>query len=150
MKLIVSLALVLLSSSCASIVTGKEDSVQILTTPPGASFSTNTGHRGVTPSTISIPDSVNLEVDFTLDGFHPQHATLARKGSGWLMGNILLGGIIGLAIDLGTGNWYTHPKTLEVVLTPSDQPLPVAVEPEKPKTGKFAGIDRSPSSPAQP
>jgi hypothetical protein len=41
-----------------------------------------------------------------LDGYQPYETVLTRKTSGWVAGNIVLGGLIGLAIDFATGGAY--------------------------------------------
>ena len=105
-------------TSCATIVTGAEDSVKILSNPSGASFTTNSGASGVTPSEIRIPDDLTLKVHFSLDGYENQKAELEPRMSGWIIGNILIGGLIGLAVDLISGQWRTHAEEVSVDLVP--------------------------------
>jgi hypothetical protein len=45
-------------------------------------------------------------VKLEADGYAPADLTLTRKVSGWAWGNILFGGLIGLAVDAGTGGLY--------------------------------------------
>ena len=112
------LSVLILACSCASIVTGSHDNVDILSLPSGAAFDTNTGHNGVTPASISIPDDVTLEVTYKMEGYQDARASLAPKMSGWFWGNILLGGIIGMIIDGISGNWRTHSGSLSATLIP--------------------------------
>lgn len=52
-------------------------------------------------------------VNINLDGYTPYEITLHRNISGWFLGNILLGGIIGIAVDAVTGAIYTFsPKNI--------------------------------------
>lgn len=104
--------------SCASIVTGSTDTVRISSSPSGADYSTNTGHRGKTPAEITIPDTVALTVTVSAAGHQTTTTTLPSRMSGWFLGNLLFGGIIGGAIDLMSGNWRTHDEELMVALPP--------------------------------
>jgi hypothetical protein len=45
-------------------------------------------------------------VRLELDGYQPVEIALRRKVSGWVWGNIIFGGLIGLAVDAGTGGMY--------------------------------------------
>ncbi len=52
-------------------------------------------------------------MNINLDGYTPYEITLHRNISGWFLGNILLGGIIGIAVDAVTGAIYTFsPKNI--------------------------------------
>ena len=42
----------------------------------------------------------------TLDGYHPYELTLTKKSNGWVWGNIVFGGLIGLVVDASTGSLY--------------------------------------------
>jgi hypothetical protein len=62
-------------------------------------------------------------------------ATLPSSGSGWLWGNILFGGIIGLVVDMSTGDGWGYPQTVTVPLARTDAPsvpLPSAPSPAQP------------------
>lgn len=119
-SLLATLAALALCSlcSCASIITGSTDSVTIQSNPTGARFETNTGSKGVTPCTITVPDSETLDVTVKMDGYEDSSADLAPRMSGWLFGNILFGGLIGLGIDLVSGNWRTHDDKITVNMVP--------------------------------
>lgn len=41
-----------------------------------------------------------------LDGFLPYETILTRKVDGWIAGNVIIGGLIGLAVDAITGGMY--------------------------------------------
>jgi hypothetical protein len=55
-----------------------------------------------TPLILQLPRKDNHIVKIELDGYQPFEATLTRKTSGWVWGNIVFGGIIGLAVDAMT------------------------------------------------
>jgi hypothetical protein len=112
------LAPLLSFASCATIITGSNDSVNILSDPPGARFTTNSGHQGTTPATISIPDKLDLEVAYALDGYGERTVVLRSRMSGWIFGNILIGGLVGLVVDLATGDYRTHDSSVTGTLEP--------------------------------
>lgn len=106
------------SASCASIVTGASDTVRIESVPPGADFVTNSGHQGKTPAEITIPDKLLLTITCSSPGYQDTTVTLPSRMSGWFLGNLLLGGIVGIVLDLASGNWRTHDGEIVVPLTP--------------------------------
>ena len=116
--LVTFLALSIPLQSCASIITGSTDAVTINTLPQGASFHTNAGHSGVTPVEITVSDEIDLHITITKPGFLDTAAVVKSRMSGWVFGNILIGGIVGLIIDFATGNWRTHDSSITVTLQP--------------------------------
>ncbi|MBM3977738.1 MAG: PEGA domain-containing protein [Planctomycetes bacterium] len=112
---VVAITALLAVSSCASIVTGSEDRVKINSVPMGAHYETNTGHKGTTPAEIVVADKTTLQIRCTMEGYQDASASLPPRMSGWFLGNILLGGIVGIVIDLVSGNYQTHDD--EVVIT---------------------------------
>lgn len=49
----------------------------------------------------------NHIVHIELEGYLPYEATFSRKLNTWVFGNIVFGGLIGLAVDAATGAIYT-------------------------------------------
>ena len=81
----------LLIISCGSIVNGSKQSVGFSSSP----------------------------VRITLPGYYPYSATLTHSVSGWVWGNLLMGGIIGLAVDASTGGLYVlSPDQVQAQLVP--------------------------------
>jgi len=95
-------------SSCATIILGSRQSVGISSSPSSAKIFINNEEVGVTPKTVDIKknDAKSFRVRIELEGYEPYETVLTRKTSGWIAGNILLGGLIGLAVDFGTGGAY--------------------------------------------
>jgi hypothetical protein len=48
----------------------------------------------------------NHFVKIEMDGYLPAEIMLARKVSGWIAGNIVFGGVVGIIIDIATGSMY--------------------------------------------
>ena len=125
-----AILLSVLLTSCASIMTGSTDNVTIESIPSGAFFTTNTGSSGHTPQMISVPASQDLVVEYKKNGYEPQSAILKSRMSGWIVGNVIFGGFIGLAIDIVNPDARTHDKSLSVQLVQRD---PSEVEAEEPR-----------------
>jgi hypothetical protein len=49
-------------------------------------------------------------------------ATLSSSASGWLFGNILFGGFIGLFVDAMTGDGFGYPPNVSVPMQRTDSP----------------------------
>jgi hypothetical protein len=105
------LALVtVLSTSCATIVNGKKESVTIRTTPSGAKVLAGT-QRCYSPCTLELNRGQNYTITLIKKGYQNQEIELNGKElDGWLWGNIVLGGLIGLAVDFGSGSAYSFEK----------------------------------------
>ncbi len=57
----------------------------------------------------------------TLEGYQPYEITLTKKSNGWVWGNIIFGGLIGLVVDASTGAMYKlTPEQVEANLKSND------------------------------
>lgn len=111
-------------SGCASIVTGGTQSLQVTTpTADGAncSLSNKEGMWQVnSPGAVTVKRSkTNVEVECTKAGYRTGKAVADSGFEPWTLGNLLIGGLIGLGIDWGTGSIHKYPSTIQVPLTPS-------------------------------
>lgn len=135
----ISCGLLLSAASCATIVTGSHDNVKIESDPAGAVFETNSGQRGTTPAVVTIADSEVLRVTVRQVGFADASAQLEPRMSGWVAGNLLLGGLIGLAIDFISGQFRTHDDRVFVKLVPGQSTLDPSREPVSPPAPSGGG-----------
>jgi hypothetical protein len=101
-----SLMLIATLTACASIMHGGRQDVGFTSTPPNARILVDGSAVGNTPLTTKLerkkPHTVRLE----LTGYQAFEAKLERKTSGWVWGNIVFGGVIGVVIDASTGGMY--------------------------------------------
>jgi len=93
-------------SACASIMHGTSQDVGISSTPTSASVSIDNVTKGQTPFVAKLSRKDNHVIHIAADGFQPADLTLTRSVSGWVWGNLLFGGVIGLAVDAITGGLY--------------------------------------------
>ena len=98
------LIIAILSGGCATIFNKSDQDIAFSSNPPGATVRVNGIAKGKTPVTIPIPRSTSKPtILFELAGYEPAEVTLARTMSGTTAGNLILGGIIGVAFDAMTG-----------------------------------------------
>jgi hypothetical protein len=112
MRKAVSLAALVLSTGCATIMQGSHQNVGISSAPTGATILVDNQPMGTTPATVRLTRKDNHVVRLQLAGYQPYEMALSRKTSGWVWGNLVFGGIPGLAVDAITGGLYK--------LTPED------------------------------
>lgn len=60
---------------------------------------------------VSLDSDRSHMVELSLDGYEDETIQLKKSTSGWLAGNILLGGIPGLIVDAATGGMYVLEPT---------------------------------------
>lgn len=111
-------------TGCASIFNGPTQAVTINSVPEGANVSvTNAAgekiHNGATPVTLTLKrgagyfKSESYTIAYSKPGFSPKEMTITGSMSGWYIGNILFGGLIGmLAVDPVTGAMYVLPESV--------------------------------------
>lgn len=133
------------SSGCASIMHGTRQDVSIASTPSGASVTINGQDRGKTPAAVELSRKDKHLLKVELPGYLPFESYLIRKVSGWVWGNLVFGGIPGLAIDAITGGLYNlNPEDVTVTLTPS--PAALTVQPANSRAPPI----QAPPAPDQP
>lgn len=100
------LAPLLLLAGCASIIHGTTQQIGISSSPTGAQVVVDGMQRGVTPVVADLKRKDSHVIRVSMDGFQPFEMALTRSVSGWVWGNLVFGGIPGLAIDAITGGLY--------------------------------------------
>lgn len=101
------LALTVVSlSACATIMHGTGQDVGISSTPTNARVTVDNKPLGNTPVVAKLSRKDNHIIRIELEGYQPFEATVTRKTSGWVWGNIVFGGLIGLAVDAISGGLY--------------------------------------------
>lgn len=114
-----------LVSACGTIIQGTTQQVSISSAPAGAEVTVDNVSLGTTPLVGDLKRKDHHLVRITLAGYRPYEIALARSVSGWVAGNIVFGGIIGLAVDAIAGGMYK--LTPEQVVTTLEAGAPAAV-----------------------
>ena len=119
---IVALSPIVLAGACASIVSDNDSTTYIATEPQNArcELQGNKFKRVVdTPANISLPaDAAPISVICEAEGFRQTSKDMDTSADGWIVGNILFGGIVGIAIDAARGAGQKYPEEFTVVLEP--------------------------------
>ncbi|HLN75050.1 MAG: PEGA domain-containing protein [Methylococcaceae bacterium] len=97
---------VFMFSNCATIIHGSKQSVSISSNPTKALVTIDGKEEGRTPVTLDLSRRDHHTVQINLDGYMPYETKFTRKVDGWIAGNIVFGGLIGLAIDGISGGMY--------------------------------------------
>ena len=108
MKILMVILITFLATGCASITRGNKDALTIETIPPGAECSLSTGEVcKSTPCTFRLPRKSTGVATCELRGYIATAGSWTHKtagsGAAGMAGNVLFGGLIGVAVDAGTG-----------------------------------------------
>jgi hypothetical protein len=101
-------------SGCATVTGGSHDQrVHIDSNPPGAQVRVDGQPSGITPTDVTLNRRKEHQVQLDLPGC-PTYCTTLKPGCNpWIFGNLLVGGVIGLAVDASTGALSTlYPKAV--------------------------------------
>ncbi|MEX2369032.1 MAG: PEGA domain-containing protein [Candidatus Paceibacterota bacterium] len=101
-----TVVLMCLVFGCGTIMQGTTQEVGVTSNPSDATVAVNGESRGTTPLVLDLKRKGTYLVTLELDGYEPYETTLTRSTSGWVWGNILFGGLAGLAVDAVTGGMY--------------------------------------------
>lgn len=127
-RILAASAIAFALTGCASIFNGQTQAVTIKSVPDGAAVSvTNRAgekiHTGVAPVTLTLKRGAgyfkaeSYLVKMTKEGYEPKELVITGNVSGWYVGNVLFGGLIGmLAVDPVTGAMYTFPESVSATL----------------------------------
>ena len=131
-KPLVALIVLSMFCSCASILSGRKQKVNITSYPSGARIYVNGKDQGViTPSTVKLPRKKSVNLVFQKLGYEDGALEQNASFNFTALGNILLGGIPGFLVDWGTGAIYKYPGNINYTFQPpATQPTTVLVAPE--------------------
>lgn len=126
-------------SACGSIMHGTSQSLGISSSPTDATVTIDGGDRGKTPLIATLSRKDNHIIRIAMQGYAPFEATVTRKVSGWVWGNLVFGGIVGLAVDAMSGGLYAlTPEQVSGQLTKQGASLGTT------KQGVFVMLVRAP------
>src|SRR5690242_21145501 len=116
---------VLCFTSCATITRGVHEKLSVMSDPSGANVVLSTGEKGVTPAKfVKMRRTEPFTVTVSKPGYISQTVRVESKlggtGGTAMAGNALLGGVIGLGVDAGTGAYNSlYPNPISVHLVPT-------------------------------
>ena len=116
-------------AGCASVTSGKEQSLKFETDPAGASCTISQSSVQVasfeTPNAITVHRAAApLLMSCTKQGFHQARALIGTTTSAAAWGNLVVGGIIGVMIDQGSGAAYRYYDAPKLTMVSAAEPAP--------------------------
>ncbi|MBI3292584.1 MAG: PEGA domain-containing protein [Elusimicrobia bacterium] len=93
-------------AACATIMHGTRQDVSISSNPTGATVTIDGQSKGKAPLVADLKRKNNHLIKIELPGYAPFEMWTTTKVSGWVWGNIVFGGLIGLAVDAISGGLY--------------------------------------------
>jgi hypothetical protein len=85
---------------------GSYQKVKVRSTEPEAELYVNGNYMGLTPGIVSLKRGSEHLIVIKKEGFETFRITTRNSITGWFFGNIICGGLVGMVIDLATGNAY--------------------------------------------
>ncbi|QUD89201.1 translation initiation factor 2 [Phenylobacterium montanum] len=138
---------------CATVTRGTSQQFTIESTPPGAQARTTSGFNcESTPCTIRMPRKDGFSVTVTKAGYKSVTVDvkpkIAGNGAAGFLGNALIGGVIGAAVDVGSGATLDlDPNPLHVNLEAAEAaPAAVAATPAPAATATPAATPPAPAA----
>ncbi len=109
------------SVGCATICRGTKDTLVVESDPAGANISLSNGMEGKTPASFKLSRKENLVVKIQKNGYEPVEVNVTSQvcgaGGAGMAGNVFVGGLIGAAVDAGSGAMYDlKPNPIKVTL----------------------------------
>lgn len=111
-----------LLTSCASVVSGRHQSISVLTTPVNNAQCALENNKGKwyikrTPGSVVVHRSYkDLIVTCKKPGYNNATTTIKSKTKAVVLGNVLVGGAIGAGVDAYSGAAYEYPLEIKVPL----------------------------------
>lgn len=95
------------STGCATLVTGAgpNQTVKIESSPRGARIFVDEEYKGLTPLGVAMTRADDHVVRLEMDGYRPITRDLKAGYNPWHLGNLVLGGLVGITVDLVDGSF---------------------------------------------
>ena len=127
-----ALAGLLSTAACASITQGSTQNVTVITDPAGAQCTLQRGTQSVavigrTPQSVTLDKSrQDIAVLCKQEGYEDGAGTLVSEFAGMTIGNVLFGGLIGVAVDSASGAMNKYPSEIRLAMIPVSFPNELA------------------------
>lgn len=133
MKKLMACAVALGLGACGTVTRGTTNDVTFNSEPSGAEMRTSTGLTcPATPCTLPISRKQEFIATFSLEGYREQQVSVTTDVSGGgaagFAGNVLIGGVVGMGVDVATGAALDHKPNpvfarLEPIVVPRAAPI---------------------------
>jgi hypothetical protein len=127
-RIAVTLAAVALSltAGCATVTKGSSQPITLHTDPDGATCdivreAKTVASVGATPGQATVDKAWGaIDVKCRKSGYQSTEVKVDSEVQGWTFGNILLGGLIGFAVDAASGAMRQYPQFITLTLVPEE------------------------------
>jgi len=117
-------ALVLLTTGCATLTKGTQQTITVATDPPGAACTMSRDAKAVavvnpTPGSMPIEKGAGtISILCKKQGYQDAAGVLASEFQAMTFGNIIFGGLIGIVVDAASGAMHQYPAMVTITLEP--------------------------------
>ena len=116
-KTILFASLLMVAMSCSTVFNGSLSDVDVQSNPSQAIVYVNGQELGPTPALLKLERGETHIIEVKKAGFQTYRITTKSSITGWFWGNLVCGGLIGMAVDLISGNAYdVEPQFLNAML----------------------------------
>jgi hypothetical protein len=108
-------------------ISGTSQTIGVDSHPAGVTVTVQPGNvKATTPTRLTLKrNESGYRLRFEKDGYEPVDVRLASTTNGWVYGNLLIGGLIGLLIDYSNGAAYAlTPDEITANLSPAEAKAP--------------------------
>src|SRR5215470_15150454 len=149
---VATLLLVTTLTGCATIMAGGPDHVPVNSNPPGAAVYVDNMLVGQTPMVVTLNREHSAGViRIEAPGYQPVTVVRAKGINGWFWANLCIGGLVGMVVDLVTGDVKAFDDTpIAIGMTPGSgygppagRPGPAPGTPQQPRPD-YAGAAAPP------
>jgi hypothetical protein len=122
--LLATVVMALMAGGCATVVSGTTQSIGVNTDPEGADCQFRrkgvlVGRVNPTPGTMQVgKDYESVSVSCTKEGFEDTTGVIGSEFQAMTLGNILLGGVVGVVVDAASGAMMKYPESVTFTLIP--------------------------------
>ncbi len=127
-RLVMVLAMAVATGACSTITQGSDQTVTVNSDPSGAKCKLSrsgaiVGVVNPTPGSVLVSKSKSdITVACSKAGYQDKASSLRSEFEGMTLGNLIFGGLIGVAIDASSGAINQYPPQVTVVLPPEQFP----------------------------
>jgi hypothetical protein len=131
-RFLLPLLLAAVLPACATVTTGTTTNISVLTDPAGAACTLTrqgevVGVVNPTPGTVRVSNSIHqIDVRCVLSGFEPGLGVIPADFQAMTLGNILLGGIVGVVVDAASGAVARYPGSITISMAREGSMPPAA------------------------
>ena len=99
-----ALLLAFTTTGCATIVSGTTQKISVTTQPSGAVAKVDNNQSSNTPAVFTLERKNDHTIEVMKEGYKTTRVIIQRTFNGAAAGNLLIGGIVGGAIDMASGS----------------------------------------------